>query len=95
MGVTQYRLRHHVGQYQGHETGEQSEDDKATGVFLHPLHVHLESSEEHDVVETHAAEEFERVVALQDVEAILSDDDTRQYHTDDVRNTQFTHHNWR
>ena len=61
-------------------------------MLLHALHVHLQTCEEHDVVESHSAEELEGVVALKDVESVFSDQDARQYHTDDMRDTQLTHH---
>ena len=95
VGVAQHGLCHDVCQYQRYKTGEQSEDDEAAGVLLHTLHVHLQSGKEHDIVETHTTEEFEGVVALQDIEAILSDDDTCQHHADDVRDAQLTHHDRR
>ena len=61
-------------------------------MFLHTLRVHLQSSEEHDVVKSYTSKEFKGVVALQNIKAILPDDDTCEHHTDDMRNTQFTHH---
>ena len=64
-------------------------------MFLHTFHVHLQSGKEHDIVKTYASEELKGVVALQNIEAILSDDNTCQYHTDDMWDTQLTHHDWR
>ena len=64
-------------------------------MFLRALHVHLQSGQEHDVVESHPAEELKGVVALQDVESILPDDDTRQHHADDMGDAQLTHHDRR
>ena len=57
-------------------------------VLLQVLQVHFQTGKEHDVVDTHLAEELETAVPLQDVEAILADDHPRQNHADDVRNTQ-------
>ena len=82
---------HDVGQSEGHEAGEQSEGDKPPRVLLHALHVHLQAGEEHDVVQSDASEEFERVVALQDVQSILADEHAGEHHADDVRNSQFAH----
>ena len=89
--VVQQRDGHQVRQSQGHQTRQQSEDEEPLLVLLHALHVHLQSGQEHDVVETDAPEQFERVVALQDVQAVLPHDDARQHHADDVRNPQLAH----
>ena len=62
-------------------------------MFLHALHIHFQSGQEHNVIKSHPAEQFKGVVTHQDVETILPDHHTRQHHTDDMRNTQFTHHN--
>ena len=61
-------------------------------MFLHALHIHLQSGEEHDIVKSHSSKQFKRVVTLKNIEAILSDHHTSQHHADDMRNTQFTHH---
>ena len=90
--IVEQRDRHNVGKDKRHETCEQSEKQEPPRVFLHALHVHFKSGKEHDVVETNTPEEFERVVAYQNIESILTDGDTGKYHTDDMRNTQFTHH---
>ena len=95
MGVVQHRLSHDIGKQKGYKAGEQTEDEKTVGVLLHTFHVHLQSGKEHNIIESYASEQLERVVALQNVEAILSDDDTCQHHADDMRNTQFTHHDRR
>ena len=95
MAVAQNRPRHDVGEDQGHETGEQSEDQELAGVAFDALHVHLKTGQEHDVVEAHAAEDLEGDVALKDVQAVFADDDACQHHTDDVRDAQLTHDNRR
>ena len=64
-------------------------------MFLHALHIHLQSCKEHNIIESHPAKKFKGVVAFKNIETILSNHYTRQHHTDDVRNTQLTHHNWR
>ena len=63
-------------------------------MFLHALHVHLQSRQEHDIAESDASEQFERVVTFQNVQAVLADKHTCQHHANDVRDTQFTHDNW-
>ena len=95
MAVAQYGPRHDVGEDQGYETGEQTEDQKLSGLAPDTLQVHLETGQEHDIVESDASEDLEGDIALQDVQTIFTDDDTRQYHTNDVRNAQFTHDNRR
>ena len=93
MGVAKQGTCHDIGQDKGHNTGEQTEEKELPGVALHTLQVHLETGKEHDVVEAHAAEDLKGDVAFKDIESILADDDTCQYHADDVRNTQLAHHN--
>ena len=90
--VTEQGYRHYVGEYQRDKARKQSEKQEPPRVFLYALHIHLESGKEHDVVKTYPAEELERVVANKNIESILADGDTRKHHTDDMRNTQFTHH---
>ena len=90
--VVEQGNRHDVGEHQWDKTREQSEKQEPPRVFLHTLHIHLESGQEHDVVKAYPAKELERVVANQNIETILADGDTRKYHSDDMRNTQFTHH---
>ena len=82
---------HDEGQDEGHEAREQSEDKELPRVALHALQVHLQSGEEHNVVEAHAAEDLKRDVALQDVESVFSDGDTGQHHSDDVGDAQLAH----
>ena len=93
--VTKHGDGHDIRQDEGHEAREQTEDHKRTGLFLHTLHIHLQTCQEHDIIESHPPEQFEGVVTFQDIEAILADDHTRQHHPDDMRNAQFTHHDRR
>ena len=92
-GVAQHRPGHDVGHDERYETGEQTERQELIGVLLQAFQVHLQSGEEHDIVETYTAKDLERHVALQDIETIMSHGDTCQYHADDVRDAQFAHHN--
>ena len=61
-------------------------------MLLHTFHVHLQSGQEHNIVETYPTKKFERVVADQNIKTILTDGDTRQNHANDMRNSKFTHH---
>ena len=56
-------------------------------MLLHTFHVHLQSGQEHNIVETYPTKKFERVVANQNIKTILTDDDTRQDHANDMRNS--------
>ena len=49
-----------------------------TDVLLESFQVHLESCEEHDVVDAYLPEEFEAAVACEDVEAVFPDDGSRE-----------------
>lgn len=64
MTIAQERPRHDICQDQGHETGEQTEDQKLPGIALDAFQVHFETCQEHDVVKTDAAEDLEGDVAL-------------------------------
>ena len=91
------RVAHHadagkVHQHEGRQERQQTECQHLSDVLSQALHVHLQSCEEHDVVESYLSEEFERVVALQDVQPVLSHNDSREHHSDDVRNAEPVHH---
>ena len=91
-GVREDGRCHRIGEDEGHKACQQSKHDKRACILLDALHVHLKTCEEHDVVEAYPSEQLKRVVTLQDVEAILSDHHACQHHPDDMRNTQFAHH---
>ena len=91
VAVAQHRARHAVGQRQRNEARQHAEHQEAARVLLHALQVHLQSRQEHDVQQTHLAEQLERRVAHQHVQPVLSDDHARQHHADDVRNAQLAH----
>ena len=95
MAVAQYGSRHDVGENQRHKTGEQAKNQELSGFALDTFHIHLETGQEHDVIKTDASEDLEGDVAFQNVQTIFANDDTRQYHANDVRNAQFTHDNRR
>ena len=57
------------------------------GVFLQTLKIHLKTSEEHDIIYSHAAEYLEGYVALKDIEAVTAYHDTCEHHSDDMRDT--------
>ncbi len=59
-GIVQQPDAHAEGEEEGNETGEQTIDDEPRFVLLHTLHVHLQGGEEHDVIESHLAEQLER-----------------------------------
>ena len=80
-----------IRQDKRHHEGEKTENQETSLVFLHTLHVHLQSGQEHDVVQSHTPEKLKRRVAFQNVEAILPHKHTRQHHADDVRNAQLAH----
>ena len=87
MGIPEQDACHDVGQYEGHETGKQTKEKELSGVALHTLQIHFETCQEHDVVETHTAEDLKGDVSLEDIETVLADNDARQHHADDVRDT--------
>ena len=90
-GIVQQPDAHAEGEEEGNEAGEQTIDDEPRFVFLHTLHVHLQGGEEHNVVESHLAEQLERCISFQDVQSVFTHEDTRQHHSDDMRNSEFTH----
>ena len=82
---------HDISKTEGNEAGQTAEDEELPRVFLDTLHVHFQSCEEHDVVESDSPEELEGVVTLQDIQPVLANEHTRQHHTDDMGNPQLTH----
>ena len=52
------------------------------------LHVHFESGKEHDIIKSHLAKQLKTAVTCQYIESMLTDNDSCQNHTDNVRNTQ-------
>ena len=70
--ITEQRRAHEVGQRERHGKRQQAKDDEVFAPLLHALEVHFKCREEHDIVESHLAEQFERVVAHQDVQAVLT-----------------------
>ena len=82
---------HAIGEEERYKTGEQAIDKQSRLVLFHAFHIHLQCSEEHDVIESHLSEELKRRVALQDIQSVFAYEHTCQHHTDDVRDTEFTH----
>ena len=78
---------HQVSQSQRYQTGQQSEDEKTLFVAFDTFHVHLQTGQEHDVIESYASKKVERAVALQNVQSVLAYEDASKYQTDDMRNT--------
>ena len=89
--VVQQPRRHGVGYRKGCKESKHAENSHAAAVPLQSLHVHLQSGKEHDVIESDTSEKLKRGVALQYVQSVLSHDDTRQHHADDMRNAQPSH----
>ena len=50
MAVAQHGPRHDIGEDQWHETGEQTKDQKLTGIAFDTFQIHLKSCQEHDIV---------------------------------------------
>ena len=90
-GIVQQPDAHAEGEEEGNEAGEQTIDDEPRFVFLHTLHVHFQGGEEHNVVESHLAEQLERCISFQNVQSVFAHEDTRQHHSDDMRDSEFTH----
>ena len=80
-----------VGQSEGDEEREESEEENLHPVALHSLDVHLQSGEEHDVIQTHLAEQLERTVALQDIESVFAHHHSGENHPHDMWDTQLAH----
>ena len=91
MAVAQKPHRREVGEHEGNEERQQAEDGHLRNVLAQSVHVHLQRSQEHDVVEANLAEQLERVVALQNVQSVLAHEHAGEHHSDDVRNAQLAH----
>ena len=86
--VAQQLHGHEVGQHKGQQKRQHAKEQHPPSAAPKALHVHLQTSEEHDVEETHETEEAERRVALQHMEAVGADEDACQHQSDDVGNAQ-------
>lgn len=82
----QHPLAHGIAYRHGYEEGDETEDDASCAVLLQSLKIHLQAGEEHDIVESHLAEELEAAVARQDVEPMLAHEDTCEDHAHEVGN---------
>ena len=80
-----------INQRKRNDKGNQTERQHAVLVPPHALHVHLQRGQKHDIVESHIAEKFKRVVTIQDVQSVLTQQHACEYHADDVRNAQLAH----
>ena len=80
---------------EGDEEREQSENGHLPKMLFCAFHVHFESCEEHDEVESHLSEDFKRGVALQDIQPVFSHQHARQHHSDDMWDAQFGHNHRR
>ena len=80
---------------EGDKKREQSENRHFPEVLLGALHVHFKSGKEHDEIETHLSENFERGIALQYVQSVLPHQHAGQHHSDDVWNAQLGHNHRR
>ena len=81
-----------VGHDERQAEREQAEDAEPRRIALHAFHVHLKRRKEHDVVKPHLAEQLERVVARQNVEAVLADGHAGEHHAYDVGDAQLAHY---
>lgn len=90
--VVQYLNGYDIHEDERHKKGHKSENAHPAHVLPQVLYVCLKACEEHDIEQSHLAEQFEARVALQDVQPVWADNNTREHHSDDVRNTQLAHH---
>ena len=72
-----------ITQRHRYDEAEQSEGQGFAFDALHVLQVHLERSEEHDIVEAHLTEKLEASVAFEHMQAVGADKDTSENHPHD------------
>lgn len=85
---------HEIHENEWNKEGHKTEDAHLVQVLPQVLHVSLQACKEHDIKQSHLAEELEARITLQDIQPIRSDKHAGKHHTDDVGNTQLAHHNW-
>ena len=66
--------------------GDETKDEALVAVLFQILQVHLQTCQEHDVVDAHLAEQFERCVSCKEIEAVFANQHTCQNHSDEMRN---------
>ena len=81
-------MGNHVSQHQRYAKSQGTELDSTRSVFLHTAHIQFQSCKEHDEVDAHLAKQFKTAVSLQQMEAILSNQDSSQNKPDHMGNTQ-------
>ncbi len=77
------------------DEGEDAQDERLDADALEVFHVHLQSREEHDVVESHLSEKLEAAVERQEVQSVLPYGYPRQNHADNVRDAEPLKHDGR
>ena len=82
----QYVDADHPSRQEGNGKGKQSEYRAQPTVSGKVSHVHLQSGQEHDVVNAYLAEQLKAAVAFQDVQSVWPYDDSCQDKSDDMRN---------
>ena len=87
-GVTQHVVAHQQAPHKGNDKGHPAEEESPAAVAGKVTHIHLQSGQEHDVVDAHLAKEFETAVAFKHIKAMLAYQYTGQYQSDNVRDTQ-------
>ena len=87
-GKMQGKARHKESQQSRHQEGEEAEAYTHTAMASETTHIHLQTREEHDIVDADLSEELKRGIASQHVETMLTQHHTGQDEADDVWNVQ-------
>ena len=76
----------------GDTEGQEAEQERLGKILLQVLQVHFQTGQEHDIIDTHLAEQLETTVPFQDIETILAYHHPGQNHADDMGDTQASQH---
>ena len=75
------------------DKSQNPENKRPAPVFLQIFQIHFQTSQEHDIVDTHFPKKFKTTVAFQNIEPIFPDNNTSQNHTNDMRYAQASQKN--
>ena len=70
------------------DESKQSQHRRLDPDALEVFHIHLQTGQKHDIIESYFSEKLKAAVAHQNIETMLSDCHSGQNHSDDMRNTQ-------
>ncbi|CDA21796.1 unknown [Bacteroides sp. CAG:144] len=73
----------------GYNKGQHSQYHRLSAILPKIAHVHFQSGQEHDIEQSYLTEQIEAAVSYQNIKTMLTHNDSRQNHSDNMRNMKF------